>query len=271
MTENKRGVCLIVAGLVLVLGVPAAAQEKKDRGFVDRVFKDADGNEHKYVLFVPHGYTEDKAYPLILFLHGAGEAEGGTKTPVEVGIGPAIKKYGEKEFPCLVLFPRCSKVDFQKLRGSLKEERFQMLLGDTPGTWGADGPDARRALAMLEDVQKSHRVDGKRLYLSGLSLGGFGTWSLAAKHPDKWAAIVPICGGGDPAQADKIKHIPCWCAHGDADQAVPIKLSRAMIEALKAAGGKPRYDEYPGVNHNSWDQAYGNRELYDWLLKQALK
>src|SRR5262249_25287152 len=213
-------------------------------------YKDKDGKEAKYVLFVPHDYKGDKPYPLILFLHGAGEREGGNKAPVDVGIGPAIKKMGEKDHPFFVLFPRCAAA---------------------PNNWRADGPDAQRALAMLDEVQRAYKIDDKRLYLTGLSMGGFGTWSLAGKYPDRWAAIVPICGGGDPKQAEKIKHIPCWCFHGDADKSVSVDQSRKMIEALKAAGGKPKYDEYPGVGHNSWDKAYGTKELYDWLLEQKLK
>jgi predicted peptidase len=200
---------------------------------------------------VPQDYKGgDKAWPLILFLHGAGERAGGSKAPVDVGIGPAIRKYGEKEFPFFVLIPRCNAA---------------------PGNWRADGPDAQRALAMLEQVQKEFKIDGKRLYLTGLSMGGFGTWSLAAKYPERWAAIVPICGGGDAKTAAAIKHIPCWCFHGDKDTAVKVDLSRAMIDALKAAGSTPKYTEYPGVGHNSWDQAYGTRELYTWLLMQSLK
>jgi predicted peptidase len=102
-------------------------------------------------------------------------------------------------------------------------------------------------------------------------MGGYGTWSWAQEKPELWAAIVPICGGGDPAAAEKIKNIPCWCFHGDADKAVAVERSRAMIEALKKSGGKPKYDEYPGVGHNSWDKAYGNPELYSWILEQRLK
>ena len=102
-------------------------------------------------------------------------------------------------------------------------------------------------------------------------MGGFGTWSFAAAYPDKWAAIVPICGGGNPSAAEKIKHIPCWCFHGDADTSVPVKRSRDMIEALRKAGAEPKYTEYPNVGHNSWDRAYATKELYTWLLEQKLK
>src|SRR5262249_45139826 len=97
---------------------------------------------------------------------------------------------------------------------------------------------------------------------------GYGTWSLAVAHPDRWAAIAPVCGGGDPGQVAKIKDIPCWCFHGDADKAVPVQRSRDMIKALKDAGGRPRSDEHPGVGHTSGDQAYGNEDLYEWPLKQ---
>ncbi len=102
-------------------------------------------------------------------------------------------------------------------------------------------------------------------------MGGMGTWSIAQAHPDRWAAIVPICGRGDTSKADKIKDIPCWCFHGDADTAVKVEGSREMIEAIKKAGGNPKYAEYPKVGHNSWDQAYATEELYKWMLDQKKK
>jgi predicted peptidase len=244
---------LALAGAAVLVLVPLAAARSRaaaepSKGFLNRVHKDADGKESKYVLFVPHDYTGDKAYPVILFLHGAGERAGGQKQPVEVGIGPAVKKR-EKNFPALVIIPQAQ----------------------TRGNWQAGSPDAKRALDILAEVEKEYKVDDKRVYLTGLSLGGMGTWSLAMAHPDKWAAIVPICGRGDTSKAEKIKDLPCWCFHGDADRAVDVEGSRKMIEALKKAGGDPRYTEYPGVGHNSWDKAYGTDELYDWLLKQHRK
>jgi predicted peptidase len=238
----------LAAGALWCLAVAAGqAGEEGKRGLLELTHKDADGKEAKYVVFVPHDYKGDKEYPLILFLHGAGETKGGSKQPVEVGLGPAVKKRA-KTFPFIVVIPQSQK-----------------------RTWQADSADAQRALAMLAEVQKAYKVDPKRIYLTGLSMGGFGTWSLATKYPEKWAAIVPICGGGDPKQAAKIKDIPCWCFHGDADKAVPVSRSRSMIKALKDAGGSPRYDEYAGVGHNSWDRAYGTNELYSWLLQQKLK
>lgn len=241
-------VVVAAAGVVAGLAQPqqAAAQNAKT-GFLKKNFKNADGSESPYVVFVPHNYDGTKEYPVILFLHGAGETKGGSKQPVEVGIGPAIKKR-EKDFPCITVIPQSEK-----------------------RTWKAESDDGKRAIAILDAVMKDYKCDPKRQYLTGLSMGGFGTWSNAAAYPDRWAAIVPICGGGNPADAAKIKDIPCWCFHGDADTAVKVDLSRTMIDALKKAGGKPKYTEYPGVGHNSWDAAYGDKELVPWLLEQKKK
>jgi predicted peptidase len=246
MTGLKLTILTVTALFWMGLTMARAA-DKDEHGFLDRVFKDADGTEAKYVLFVPHDYKGKKAFPTILFLHGAGETGTDGQKQARTGLGNAIRKQ-EQTFGFIAIFPQSQK-----------------------RTWQADSDDGQRAMKILAQVQKTYKVDAKRLYLTGLSMGGFGTWSLAVRYPTKWAAIVPVCGGGDPSQAATIKHIPCWCFHGDADMAVKVDKSREMIKALKAAGGKPKYDEYPGVGHNSWDKAYGNPELYDWLLKQKLK
>lgn len=223
-----------------------AAQDAKT-GFLKKTFKNADGTESPYVVFVPAAYNGTKEYPVILFLHGAGETKGGSKQPVEVGIGPAIKKR-EKDFPFITVIPQSEK-----------------------RTWKAESDDGKRAIAILDAVMKDYKCDPKRQYLTGLSMGGFGTWSNAAAHPNRWAAIVPICGGGNPADAAKIKDIPCWCFHGDKDTAVKVDLSRTMIDALKKAGGTPKYTEYPGVAHNSWDAAYAEKDLFPWMVQQSKK
>jgi predicted peptidase len=234
---------LVAIGLTLS---GAAAEDKVEHGFRDKVFKDADGTESKYVVFIPPSYTGEKAFPVVLFLHGAGSTGEDGKKQVS-GIAAAIRK-GEKEFPAIVVFPQSKK-----------------------RSWRANSEDGKRAMAILAEVEKAYKTDPKRVYLTGLSMGGFGTWSLAAAHPEKWAAIVPICGGGDVKSAEKIKDIPCWCFHGDADPTVKVDLSREMIKAIKAAGGDPKYTEYPGVGHNSWTAAYADKELYAWLWKQERK
>ena len=231
--------------LLVILTIPLVASAAETQtGFVTKEFKNADDTVSKYVVFVPAAYDGKTEFPVILFLHGAGETKGGTKMPVEVGIGPVIKKQ-EKTFPYLVVIPQSEK-----------------------RTWQATSDDGKRALKMLEATQKEYKTDAKRVILTGLSMGGYGTWSHAAAFPDKWAAIVPVCGGGNVKDAEKIKDIPCWNFHGDKDTAVKVELSRTMIEALKKAGGKPKYTEYEGVGHNSWDAAYGTKELWTWLAEQ---
>ncbi len=247
MRRSSWLIPLVMASVTLATPRLRAEDAPKERGFLDRVHKEADGTEAKYILFIPHDYTGDKPYPLILFLHGAGETGTDGKRQAAVGLGPAIRKQ-EKTFPFIAVFPQSQK-----------------------RTWRADSDDGKRALAILAEAEKAYKVDPKRVYLTGLSLGGYGTWSFALAQPDRWAALAPICGGGDSKQADRIKHIPCWVFHGDEDKAVPVQRSRDMIEALKKAGGEPKYDEYAGVGHNSWDKAYGTKELYTWLLLQSRK
>jgi len=230
---------------VFAIALPVSAAEKT--GFLDKTFKNADGSESPFVLFVPAAYDGKTETPVILFLHGAGETKGGAKKPVEVGLGPVLKKQ-EKEFPAIVIIPQA----------------------ETRG-WGADTANAKRALAMLDTVTKEYKTDSKRIYLTGLSMGAYGTWSIIPTMPEKFAAIVPICGGGDPTTAAKFKDVPCWCFHGDKDAAVPVQKSRDMIEALKKAGGAPKYTEYPGVTHNSWDAAYADKEMWKWLFAQSKK
>ncbi len=241
--------CRYLSMLVVLASPLISFGAEAQTGFLPKEFKNADDTVSKYVVFVPADYDGKTDYPVILFLHGSGETKGDKsgKMPVEVGLGAAIKKQ-EKTFPFIVVIPQSEK-----------------------RTWKADSDDGKRAMKMLDVTMKEYKVDAKRQYLSGLSMGGFGTWSMAFTHADRWAAIVPVCGGGDPKGAEKIKDIPCWCFHGDKDTAVKVDLSRSMIEALKKAGGKPKYTEYEGVGHNSWDAAYGTKELWTWLAEQKQK
>jgi len=176
--------------IALTATIPIRAAE---HGFVDRTLENADGMVAKYTLFIPHGYTPAKATPVILFLHGAGEIGTDGKKPLNAGIAKSIRER-EKSFPALVVIPQATRHE--------------------PGilpTWQPGKPAGDRALAILAAVENDFKTDPKRTYLTGISMGGFGTWSMAARYPDKWAAIVPICGGGDRETAKTIKDIPCWC------------------------------------------------------------
>jgi len=237
---------LLLGGVGWLVSSLAVCAGEAKTGFIERIHKGADG-EAKYVLFVPHDYKADKTYPVILFLHGSGETGSDGEKQVKQGLGPAIKKL-EKSFAFFAVFPQSQK-----------------------RTWKADSDDANRALAILDQVTKEYNIDPKRTYLTGLSMGGSGTWSLAAKFPQRWAAIAPICGRGDIDAATVLKNVPCWCFVGDADKADLVQNNRELTKALMAAGSNAIYTEYPGVGHNSWDRAYATPELYDWLLKHNLK
>lgn len=220
-------------------------------GFVQKTFMNEDGTTSPYVVYVPESYDAKKPLPVILFLHGAGESKGGGKMPIEQGLMNGHMQKQTKKFPAIVVIPQA-----------------EAMKTAVPGRWSAANPDGKRAMAMLDATIKEYSCDPNRQYLTGLSMGGFGTWSHAAAYPDRWACIVPICGGGNPADAEKIKDIPTWVFHGDADGAVKVEQSRTMIEALRKAGAKPKYTEMAHVGHNSWDPAYAVDELYLWMFAQ---
>ena len=122
--------------------------------------------------------------------------------------------------------------------------------------------------ALLDQIETDYRIDPDRIYLTGLSMGGYGTWSLASHQPERFAAIAPICGGGDTAQAHKIADLPIWAFHGDADSVVALAKTQEMIDAVTEAGGTPKFTIYPGVGHDSWTATYNNPEFYEWLFAQ---
>jgi predicted peptidase len=193
-----------------------------------------------YLLYLPEGYgKEEKAWPLVLFLHGAGES-GDNLEKVKIHGPPKMIEAG-KGFPCIVVSPQ------------------------SPGR----GWNPETLNALLDDVEAKYKVDKDRVYLTGLSMGGFGTWALAAAHPERFAAIMPICGGGNPADAGKLKDLPIWVFHGAKDRAVPLERSEAMVKALKEAGAKSvQLTVYPDAGHDSWTATYDNPEVWAWLFKQ---
>jgi predicted peptidase len=240
-TRTRLGLAAWALLPLLFFARPAAAAET---GFLNKSVRAGD-RSMPYVVYLPREHTSKKRWPVILFLHGAGERGDNGLSQSQVGIGTAIRMHPER-FPCLVVMP-------QAPRGN-----------------GWRGESNELALRALDEVVKKYKGDPSRLYLTGLSMGGYGTWEIAAKYPDRFAAVMPICGGGDPtAMASTLKSLPIWVFHGDADQAVPVQRSREMVEAIKAAGSASiKYTEYPGVGHNSWDNAYGDAEAITWLLSQ---
>lgn len=212
-------------------------------GFVSQSYSGRYGLDILYQVFVPAAYDASTPVPAILFLHGAGENGTDGVRQTEVGLGPHIAR--RESLPFLVVFPQSQR-----------------------GGWRARGEEAKRAIDILEAVIDSYNIDQDRIHLTGISMGGYGTWELAAAHPEQWASIAPVCGGGDPMDAPRIARLPCWAFHGAADGVIPPSASREMVDAVTAAGGHPRYTEFPGVGHNSWDPAYSMDELYDWWFAQ---
>jgi len=209
---------------------------------VKAVEGDANAPPYNYLLYVPANYDQQEKWPLIVFLHGSGERGSNLEH---------VKKHGP---PKIV----DNKRDFE----------FIVVSPQVPGRerWDAD-----KVVQLTDQVTKSLKVDPDRVYLTGLSLGGYGTWTTVAKHPNHFAAIVPICGKGDPETAEKFKHVACWVFHGAKDEGVPLKYSEEMVEALKKAGAEPKFTVYPEAGHDSWTEAYNTPELYKWLLEQKRK
>jgi predicted peptidase len=219
--------------------VVAARGAQQPRHFEARVAVTA---KLDYLLFLPEGYESSKTkWPLMLFLHGAGES--GSDLAKVKAHGPPKIVETKGDFPFILVSPQ------------------------SPGRgWNSDTLNA-----LLDEILRTHRVDPDRVYLTGLSMGGYGTWALAAAHPEKFAAIVPICGGGNPAEAKKLATLPIWVFHGAKDNTVPLERSKEMVEAVKAAGGEVKFTVYPEAGHDSWTETYNNPELFKWLLAQKRK
>jgi len=192
--------------------------------------------ETKYLLYLPDGYLKEEKYPLLVFLHGAGE-RGDDLELVKIHGPPKLIEAGH-DFPFIIVSPQVPLDEW----------------------WSPD-----TVAWLTKEIMENYSVDTERVYLTGLSMGGFGTWRTATKYPEMYAAIAPICGGGDPSKAHIIKDVPVWVFHGAKDDVVPIKRSEEMYEALKEYGNI-EFTVYPEANHDSWTETYENPKLYEWLL-----
>ena len=207
----------------------------------------------------PDDYKKGKgSYPLLLFLHGAGER--GTDSVKQLTHGEHfLRKAGMKH--CFVLAPQCPPKKIWAGR-HWKEKNFKLT--EKPSN------QMQLVMKMVDTICEQYPIDKRRIYIMGLSMGGFGTWEAVQRWPERFAAAVPICGGGDHTYIKPIAKSapPIWAFHGDKDKAVPVERSRQMVEALKKAGVKVKYTEYPGVGHNSWDNTFAEPGLLDWILSQ---
>ncbi len=248
----------MLAGLSVAVG--ASAYPPLETGFLNRTVT-VGGEQHRYQVFVPVDYTPTRRWPVILFLHGAGERGTDGVVQTEVGLGSALRRHSER-YPAIVVFPQVSP-----------DERWT-------------GPAAEVALEALEQTEREFSTDRQRVYLTGMSMGGSGAWYLAYRNPQRFVALLIICAriipvaeavepivppeDGPPyaALARRLKNVPTWLFHGDADDVVPVVQSRQVNAALQAVGAASRYTELAGVGHNAWDSAYGSPEVPRWLLAQ---
>jgi predicted peptidase len=217
-----------------------------------------------YRLLAPKPLSAGAKYPLVLFFHGSGERGDDNQKQLQHAVRRFVAPDFLKEYPCFVVAPQCpTQLNNQQTLWTGERERMRLM---------KLAPEAaiplRTALEMLIAIEKNLPIDSDRIYVTGISMGGFAAWEALIRHPQKFAAAIPVCGGGDVGQADRIKDIPVWAFHGAEDPTVPVECSRSMIKMMQKAGGHPRYTEYPGVGHNSWDRAFAEPELLSWLFAQ---
>ena|SRR5579872_3270954 len=236
----------VVSFLAVVLTIPAAQASFPDSstaaGFLFKELRQ-NNRDYKYTVYVPRNYDPARKWPLIVFLHGAGECGTDGVHQITQGIGTAVMADPDR-WPFLIVFPQKPQVS---------------------DAW-ENHDDA--VMAMLRKTMVDYSVDPARLYLTGISQGGHGTWAIGSNHADLWAAIAPICGYGGPGiQLAALKTMPIWCFHGEADTAVSVGESRALVGSLRGLGSSAKLTTYPGVGHNSWDRAYRQERLSDWFLE----
>jgi len=247
--------CLIGRGLAAAPKPAAKPYSGELKLYEPRKFTDKAGKTIQYHLMKPAGFDKSKPYPVLLFLHGMGGCGSrNRKNLTDAGV-PKIfaDERLRKAYPAFVLVPQCPRGSFWA--GALMGRRRPTM--------------EKRVVGMLEAFGKEFKVDPDRVYVTGLSLGGFGTFGMVSARPDLFAAAVPVCGGWPGQRNVKgMAAVPFWIFHGGADRVVSPKLSRAMAAALKQAGGAVKLTEYPGVGHNSWTRAYNTPELWQWLFAQ---
>lgn len=239
---TARSFVTLILAFCLILSVHPCDAQTAERQVAKRLaLTNGEHLEMQYLLYLPPAYdSSNDQWPLLLFLHGAGE-RGDDLELVKVHGPPKMIAEGG-DFPFVVISPQCPE-----------------------GVWWS----IETLHALINEVVETHRIDTSRIYVTGLSMGGYGSWGLAYTYPDLFAAAVPICGGGEPEKAPLMKEIPTWVFHGAKDTAVPLERSQEMVDALEEAGGNVRFTVYPEAGHvGAWENAYGDSELWEWLAKQ---
>ena len=281
LCNHQLRLLAVSAVMVVAMSKPSFAQESGPEArkfaqsstpeelralFEKKVFPSQDGGQTpdlNYRLFRPAAIDSSQKYPLVVFLHGAGERGGDNEAQLVHSVHEFARPDRQKHYPAFVIAPQCPKdrkwveIDWSQKsgKGSFDE---------------AASPVIDSVMQLVETMLDSEPIDSSRIYFTGLSMGGYGSWYASAKWADKVAAVIPVCGGGDPAWAARYNGVAIWALHGQKDSAVPIGRSREMVAAIASVGHAPevRYTEYPGVNHDSWTRSFTRDDLFAWLFAQ---
>ncbi|MEO9511200.1 MAG: alpha/beta hydrolase-fold protein [Flavobacteriaceae bacterium] len=249
--------------LIILLGNGALAQQHtlyQKNTFVKN------GDSLPYRILLPKNYDSSKTYPLILVLHGAGERGSDNESQLVHGANLFLKEEVRDEHHAIVVFPQCAigsswaKVD---VKGNAPNREFVFHQNADPTI------DMLLLEGLLQQLKKTHKIDKKRIYVGGLSMGGMGTFELVRRNPRMFAAAFPICGGANPKIYKKLSGLDWWVFHGEADRVVPEKCSATMVYAMRNKGINVKYSLYPGVGHNSWDNAFSEPDLLTWLFSKS--
>jgi len=248
-----------IIGLVFCFALTAVAQFRPFEMMHPYAFTNQQGRVLTCQMSAPQFVTPGKKYPMILFLHGSGECGTDNQRQLKCGIFSLLNQLVKQPEPVFVVAPQCTQSNWWvrtlAFSPDYRMPECAVSLDD--------------ALALCQHLIETAGADADRFYITGLSLGGFGTWDALQRYPERFAAAVPVCGGGDIHLAKKFAHVPVWVFHGQDDKNVHPDCSRRMVDALRRAGAKDaRYTEYPRVAHNCWDMAYSTPQLVPWLLEQ---
>ena len=234
-----------------------------------QTYVDREGQVLPYRILYPENYERSKKYPLILFLHGAGERGNDNEKQLTHGSKLFLSDENRRKFPVIVIFPQCPDENFWS---SVNIDRTKKPTGFVFDYAKQPNVPLTSSLEVVKKIMSEGSVDATKMYVMGLSMGGMGTFETVYLYPDMFAAAMPICGGGDAIRYDKrVLKTSFWVFHGDQDAAVDVKNSREMVEKLKQLKADVRYTEYPGVNHNSWDNAFAEPDFLSWLFSHQRK
>lgn len=255
---------LYFLGLLCIISISSIAQTNE--GFKASTFVNEKSDTLLYQLLKPAGKKQRKKFPLILFLHGAGERGNDNAKQLKHGSSFFLKDENRKAFPAYVVFPQCPEADYWA-SVTIDRSALPLQLG-----FDYQRPLTKSLQLVMDLVNRlitSENIDINRIYIVGLSMGGMGTFEAVYHYPHLFAAAIPICGGGDVvAYGKKGSMMPLWVFHGDADNVVEVKHSRQMVSTIREFSSSIKYTEYPGVGHNSWDNVFAETELLPWLFSQ---